>query len=94
MIVTWLSGTGHQLIELGNPTSELLVGLIFHLFPNPTKMIALTQPIVLISDKSEYRILVMGPDTNDYHPREELVFNGEGDNARVKFTERHPPFLG
>jgi hypothetical protein len=68
--------------------------LIFYFFPDSGNMVALAQPIMLVSDKSEYRILGTWLDADDHHAGEELVLDREGDDTRIKLPERHPPFLG
>jgi hypothetical protein len=56
-------------------------------------MVALTQPVVLVTDKSEYRVPFTRLNADDHHSGEQLMLDGKGDDARIEVTERHPPFL-
>jgi len=48
---------------------------------------------VFVSDEPEYRILFARLDADHHHTGEQLVLDGERDDARIEMTEGHSPFL-
>jgi len=93
LVIAGLPGAGHRLVKFGNPTSKFFVRLVLDLFANAHYMVALTQPVVLVADKSEYRVLFTRLNADDHHSRKQLVLDGKRDDARIEMTKRHPPFL-